>query len=390
MKLFFIVGEDSGDALVAPLIKSLKTKYGEKVECSGIGGPLMKIEGFNELLPMDQISVIGIWEVLPKIPQLLKIKKALIEEIEQQQPDAVVTVDFPDFNFIIAKALKKRGIFKGKIIHYVAPSVWAWRPARAKKISGFVDAIMCLFPMEVEYFTKHGMQAIHVGHPLISSGMKEANPNEFRQANDIPESANAVGVFFGSRESEFKKLSAVIKQSVQMVGETYQNVHVIVPTLPKFEYEVQQLLQDFPIKVYVTSNPLVKWEAFKACNVAIAVSGTVGLELAYAGVPHIIAYKVNPITALIVRILIKVKHVHLANILLNEGIVPECLQAKCNPYKIAEETIELLKNEERRKDQTQAFKSLGILLGEGEGKTPADKASDFISDVVSLESKPSK
>ncbi len=383
MKLFFIVGEDSGDALAAPLINSMKEKYGEDAECTGIGGPLMKAEGFNELLPMDQISAIGIWEVIPKLPQLLKIKKALIEEIEQQQPDAVITVDFPDFNFIVARALKKRGIYKGKLIHYVAPSVWAWRPGRAKKISEFMDAIMCLFPMEVKYFTKHGMQAAHVGHPLINSQAKQANGQDFKDANNIPDTAKTLGVFFGSRESEFKNLSSTLKQAVQMVQESEDDLRIIVPTLPRLEYNVQQLLSGFPMtQVYVTSNPNVKWDAFKACDVAIAVSGTVGLELAYASVPHIITYKVNPITAFILKLMVKVKFVHLANILLGKSIVPECLQSKCNSEKIAKEVVELYKNKDRIDEQKQQFEKLGILLGEGDSHPPSERASDFICSVV--------
>lgn len=388
MKLFFIVGEDSGDALAAPLIKSMKQKYGDDAECSGIGGPLMKAQGFNELLPMDQISAIGIWEVIPKLPQLLKIKKALIEEIEQQQPDALITVDFPDFNFIIARTLKKRGIFKGKIIHYVAPSVWAWRPGRAKKISEFLDGIMCLFPMEIEYFTQHGLQAVHVGHPLISSQAKAASGDDFKKANDIPDSARTLGLFFGSRESEFKNLSSVLKQAVQIVQETEEDIRIIVPTLPRLEYNVQELLSDFPLKqVYVTSNPITKWQSFKACDVAVAVSGTVGLELAYAEVPHIIAYKVKPITALILKLMVKVKYVHLANILLNKSVVPECLQSKCNPEKIAQEISELFNNTDRINDQKQEFKKLGILLGESDSHPPSERASDFICKLVKEKTK---
>lgn len=391
MKLFFITGEDSGDALAAPLIDALKAKYGDNLNCMGIGGPMMEAAGFNILLPMDQISVIGIWEVIPKIPQLFKIKKALVEEIERQQPDALVTVDFPDFNFIIAKTLKKRGIFKGKIIHYVAPSVWAWRPGRAKKISTFVDAIMCLFPMEVPYFTQHGMMAENVGHPLVTSGARKARGDFFRKENEIPNGVKTLGVFFGSRESEFKNLSETLKNAVQLISDTEDDLRIIVPTLPHLEYDIQKLLSDFPLdKIYVTSNPLVKWDAFKACDVAIAVSGTVALELSYAGVPHIIAYKVSPVTALILRLMVKVKHVHLANILLEKSLVPECLQGKCNPEKIASEVIELYTNKERCDTQISGFEELDELLGGKNPMRPPNRAMAFIENVISKKSKAAK
>ncbi|PCI56302.1 MAG: lipid-A-disaccharide synthase [Alphaproteobacteria bacterium] len=382
MKLFFITGENSGDSLAAPLIEALKEQYGDDVECLGIGGPLMKAAGFDELLPLDQISVIGIWEVIPKIPRLLKLNKSIVEEIEKQKPDAVITVDFPDFNFILAKSLKKRGIYKGKIIHYVAPSVWAWRPGRAKKIAGFMDGMMCLFPMEVEYFTKHGMKAAHVGHPLVMSNSRDATGDEFRKENNIKEDAKTIGLFFGSREREFKNLSAAIKEAALLVNDIETGIHIIAPTLPDLEYNVQKLLEDFKLPIYVVANPKMKWEAIKACDVAIAVSGTMGLELAYAGVPHVIAYKINPITALILRVLVKVKYAHLANILLDKGIVPECLQGKCTSNNIAQEALDLLQDEEKRNLQKESFLALGEILGDKNAMSPSQRAAEFIAATI--------
>ena len=383
MKLFFIVGEDSGDALAAPLMRSLQDLTPNEIEFMGVGGPLMEeFEEFDMLLSMDQISIMGIWEVAPKIPRLLKLKTAIVEEIEKQQPDAVITVDFPDFNFLVAKALKKRGKYKGKFIHYVAPSVWAWRPGRAKKMAEFLDGIMCLFPMEVEYFSKHKLKSAHVGHPLVSSGAKDYSGKKFREDNNIPEDVKTLGLFFGSRESEFKKLSPIIKTSAMLVNEVEEGVNIIAPTLPRLEYDVQTLLKDFTLPVYVSSNPLVKWEAMKACDAAIAVSGTVALELAYAGVPHVICYKINPFTAIILKIMTKIKHIHLANILLEKDIVPECIQGKCNPEYIAQKAIELLQSEELCKAQIDAFDKLEEKLG-GQGEmSPSDKAANFILDMV--------
>ena len=386
MKLFFIVGEDSGDALAAPLIRSLREISSNDVQCAGIGGPLMAEEGFDELLPMDQISIVGIWEVLPKIPRLLQLKKAIVEEIEKQKPDAVITVDFPDFNFQVAQALKKRGNYKGKLIHYVAPSVWAWRPQRAKKIATFLDGMMCLFPMEVPYFTEHNLKAAHVGHPLVASDAKAANGKEFREANNIPDDAKVLGLFFGSRESEFKNLSPIIKKSAILVDEIEEGIHIVAPTLPKLEYEVQSLLKDFTLPIYVSANPNVKWEAFKACDVAICVSGTAALELAYTGVPHVICYKVNPITALILKFMIKVKHAHLANILLEKEVVPECIQGKCHPETIAQHAIDILQQEELAKAQKDEFEKLEEKLGGQGTMAPSQRAAEFILNTIQIQS----
>lgn len=383
MKLFFIVGEDSGDALAAPVIRALREHpSSEHIECTGIGGSLMEAEGFESLLPMDQISVIGIWEILPKLAHIMKVKKAIIEEIELKQPDAVITVDFPDFNFHIAQNLRDRGVFKGKIIHYVAPSVWAWRPDRARKIAQFLDGVMCLFPMEPEYFTKHKLKAEHVGHPLIVSEAKQATGKIFRKDNRIPDTAKTLGLFFGSRESEFKNLSSIIKNAALLINDVEDDLQIIAVTLPRLEYDVQTILKDFGLPVYVISNPLMKWEAINACDVGIAVSGTVGLELAYAGIPHLICYKVNPITALILKLLIKVKHVHLANILLGREFVPELLQGDCLPEAIAQKTESLLQDEEMRQKQLEGFKELDTKLGLREEQTPSQKAVQFIIETI--------
>lgn len=382
MKIFFIVGENSGDALGGPLINALKEQYGDEVECMGIGGPVMRQYDFQELLPMDQISVIGIWEALPKIPRLIKIRKAIFEEIEKQQPDAVVTIDFPEFNFLVAKGLKKRGNYKGKLIHYVAPSVWAWRPGRAKRISEFLDGIMCLFPMETKYFDDFDIRTEHVGHPLIASPAKTARGDDFKKVNGIPDDVKTVGLFFGSRESEYQNLAPVIKEAALLVNDVEKNVRFIVPTLPDLEFEIKNVLKDFPISVYVTCDPQSKWQAFKACDVAIAVSGTVGLELAYAEVPHLIAYKVSPVTAMILKFLVKIKYAHLANILLERIIVPEFLQGQCVPELIAQEVLDFLQDENKAQEQIKQLSEVDAMLQNSEDIRPSQKAAQFIAQMV--------
>lgn len=384
MKLFFIAGENSGDSLAAGLIreiKAIKAESGVRVECLGVGGPLMKAAGMNILLPLDQISVIGIWEVIPKIPRLFKLFKAIAEEIIKQAPDAVITIDFPDFNFLIAKSLRKRG-YKGKIIHYVAPSVWAWRKNRAKSVSAFLDGLICLFPMEPDYFKPYNLKATFVGHPIVETSVDSAQGQTFREANDIPHNAKTLGLFFGSRESEFKNISQNIKISAALVKEGVGEIKFIVPTLPSTEYNIQILLKDFDLPVHISSNQAFKWESFKACDIAIAVSGTVALELAYCGIPHIVVYRTNPLTYLILKFMVKVKHVHLANILLQEEIVPEFIQGKCKPEKIAEKIVELFSSKEMRMAQLEKFKQVRELMGATQEKKPSRKAAEFTLGVI--------
>ena len=381
MKVFFVVGENSGDVLASALIKKLKEKLGDEVTCLGVGGPMMKDAGYEELLPMDQISIMGIWEVLPKIPRLLKINKAIVEEIEKQNPDVVVTVDFPDFNFMLGRSLRKRGVYKGKLIHYVAPSVWAWRPGRAKTISGFLNAIMCLFPMEVEYFTDQGLPTKCVGHPVTETKALQGDGDMFKRENDIFPDDKTLGVFFGSRESEFKKIGPILCQAAQIIDEIEDNLKIIVPTLPDLEYEVQKILEGFTLPVYISANPNVKWDAIKACDVAVAVSGTVALELAYAGIPHIVVYKTSTINAILFKLMAKVKHAHLVNILLGEDVVPELLQGNCTPEKIAEAVLSLSNDKEAQARQKEKFAEFRKRLGESDGQSPSEKAAEFVIEV---------
>lgn len=382
MKVFMIAGEDSGDALGADLINALEEIHGDTLECMGVGGSMMRAAGFDELLPLDQISVVGIWEVLPKIPQLLKLNMAIVEEIEKLQPDIVVTIDFPDFNFIIGKRLKKRGKYTGKLVHYVSPTVWAWRPARAKNVSLFLDGMMCLLPLEPEHYTKHGLAAKFVGHPIIAHNLRNIDPTEFREVNDIKPEQKTLGLFLGSRESELRNIAPVIRKAASYVREVYPDIQIIVPTLPNKEFEVQRTMTGFPPPMIVTANPLVKWEAFKACDLAIAVSGTVALELACAGVPHIVTYKLNPVTGFILRLLVKVKTVHLASIMLGKVVVPEFLQSKCDAGLIAQEIIKMIKDSSIGEAQKLEFLKLYEILGGGDPKTPSQKAAEFVTEIT--------
>lgn len=380
-KVFLIAGEPSGDALGAALMREIRNQASEPVEFLGIGGPLMEEQGLASLVPMDQLSVMGIWEVIWQISRLIKLISGVVDEIEKAQPDIVITIDLPDFNFEVARRLKKREAIKSRIVHYVAPSVWAWRPGRARKIAGYYDGILCLFPFEPPYFQKYGLKAKFVGHPLIES-TKDYDGGAFREKNAIAQDDLTLGLFLGSREAELESLSAILKEATQVVKEQYPDLRIIVPTLPQFEYNVLKVLEDWGHETTVVSDPDLKWDAFAACDVALAVSGTVGLELAYIGIPHAIAYKTHPLTWLAIRLLVKVRYAHLANILLDKDVVPEYLQGKCNSLEIAKGLLKLLKSEEMRQNQIRELQKLPGLLGTGDDRTPSQKAAATVISML--------
>ena len=377
MKIFLVAGEVSGDVLGAQLIRALK-KQRTDIEFSGVGGDLMTGAGMENLLHLSSLSIMGIWEVLGELRRLRDIVVSICQEVEKRQPDVVVTVDFPDFNFYLSKQLKKRGIYKGKIVHYVAPTVWAWRPGRAKKIAKFLDGLICLFPFEPPYFKKHGLEAVYCGHPVIEEKLQPTSGAAFRKLHGIKDGTKTLGLFFGSRQKELANLGEILKEAALMTAEQVQPLALIVPTLPHLEFEVLKLTENMPIPAYVTADPAKKWAAMQACDAAAAVSGTVGLELAYAGVPHVIAYKMSPLTGLIVKLLVKTKHAHLANIMLKKTIVPELLQTQCTSANIRTALVKLFKQPKAVEFQKKAFSKLGKMLGEN----PSEKAAAFVLKVA--------
>jgi len=373
-KIFLIAGEASGDTLGASLMESLVPSG---AECVGIGGSLMEAHGLDSLLPMNELCVMGLWEVVAQLPRLLKLINGVVEEVEKAAPDVLVTIDLPDFNFQVAKRLKKRGIFKGKIIHYVAPTVWAWRPGRAKKVAAFLDGIMCLFPFEPPYFKAHELSAKYVGHPIIRHSHK-VDTQLFREKFGLKKDDFVFGLYLGSRPSEIDRHKEVFRDAVNFLLEQYPHLQIILPTLPDVQHDALNAVAGLNVSPLVISDPAAKWQAMRACDLAMAVSGTVGLELAYMNVPHVISYKTHPVTAVILRLLVKVKFAHLANILLGKGSVPEFIQGRCKSLLIATELTRLIKDNALRAKQKVAFHDVRKILKKDVGDNPSDIAAKYI------------
>lgn len=377
--VFLIAGEASGDALGASLIRALRKQAGETgVAVSGIGGPLMKAEGFETLLPMSELCVMGLWEVIGHLPRLLRLIDGVVEEIEKRQPAVLVTIDLPDFNFRVAEKLRKRKIFTGKIVHYVAPSVWAWRPGRAKKIAKFLDGLLCLFPFEPPYFEKEKLAAEFVGHPLVESALQETDRFAFRAERGIPDDALCVGILLGSRAGELEKHAKIMTATIDVLREQYPEMHIIAPTLPHLEFEVSKALENLGENVHISTDQTHKWQAFAACDMALAVSGTVGLELALMGVPHVIGYKMNILTWAMLRLMIKTRYAHLVNILLGRGVVPEFIQSKFTVLNLSRAIMLLIRDAGVREQQKKDFQGLETLLRAGDGAPPSEKAAAFV------------
>lgn len=385
MKYFLVAGEPSGDVLGGKLIDAIK-EQDPNAEFYGIGGTVMVNAGLNSLFPMSELTVIGIWEAMMRLPQLLKIRKAIVFEIEKLQPDAVITIDFPDFNFALAKKIRANRNIKTKLIHYVAPTVWAWRPGRAKDVAKYLDAMICILPFEPPFFKKHKLPSIFVGHPITQDDPSSGVGEEFRRTHQVPDDVRLLGLFFGSRQSELHNNAKIIKETAIYIKEQLDDVHLVVPTLESLEYEILQILNDVNIITYVESDYSKKWDAMAACDAAIAVSGTVGLELAYAGVPHVIVYKAHPVTYLMVRLLVKVKYAHLANIILNKPVVPEFLQMRCKSELISAEVLKLLENKAEAQNIVKDLDEVRKALGSDQDERPSAKAARYIMSIINRNS----
>ncbi|MGQ0526774.1 MAG: lipid-A-disaccharide synthase [Alphaproteobacteria bacterium] len=381
MKIFMIAGEGSGDALGAPLMKALKGKLAVPPVITGVGGSLMQKEGLQSLYPMQDLCVMGIVEVLKHAPRLLKLVKEIAFEIERQQPDILITIDLPDFNFRVAKFLKKRGLSKIKIVHYVAPTVWAWRPGRAKKVAQFLDGLICLFPFEPPYFTVHNLSAEFCGHPLVENAPR-GDGKAFRKNHEISEDIKTLGLFFGSRHGEFQAVRDIFIDTVKILQVQHENLHLIVPTLPHLESDVRHALSMLDCPATVISDSQQKWQSFAAMDAALAISGTVGLELAYARVPHVIAYRANVVSGWIFQAIAHVQYVHFVNIIARRMIVPEYLQVHCNAPEISQGLLKLLDSKTAHAMQIAEFKDIAAMLGSKNTNPPSSRAADFVLKIL--------
>ncbi|MBI3419238.1 MAG: lipid-A-disaccharide synthase [Proteobacteria bacterium] len=378
---FFIVAcEPSGDVLGAKIMRALRARLGGKVRFSGVGGERMESEGFHSLFPQSDLALFGVFEVLPKIPMVLRRLEETARAIREQKPSAVITIDGPDFSFRLAKKMKGSGI---PFIHDVAPSVWAWRPGRARKIARLYRHLLALLPFEPPYFEKENLGCTFTGHPVIEKIGNEEEAMRLRQRLGLAPQTKILCVLPGSRRSEIKHLAPIFGKVLGRAKNKLGDAVVLVPTVPQVAKYLEPYLQSWPVKSIVLLDENEKYAAFRASHVALAASGTVSLELALAQVPHLVAYKLHWLTGLIYLILIRLKHFNLVNILLKRLEVPEFIQLNCTTDKITKGLLSLWSDEAARAHQRQAFLEVRKLLQVGTA-LPSEKAAEAICGVAGV------
>lgn len=325
--IFVVAGEPSGDALGARLIAALRRETAGAVEFAGIGGPEMEAAGLGSLFPMSELSVMGLVEILPHAMRILNRMRQAAAEVDRLRPAAVVTIDSPGFAHGLVRRIHDRSIPR---IHYVAPTVWAWRSGRVHKFKRHFDHLLCLFPFEPPYFEAVDLGCDFVGHSVLESGADKGDGMRFREAHTISPTATAICVLPGSRRSEIDRHLPVFGEAVTAFAAGRRDLAIVLPTVPGLRSHVEETVAQWPAPVIVTEGRAEMYDAMAASDAALAASGTVALELAMARVPTVVAYRMNALTVAIARRMLRVSHVAMLNLILArqglEPVIPERLQ----------------------------------------------------------------
>lgn len=372
LRVFVVAGEHSGDHLGAGLIRALRSRV-PALDVSGVGGDEMAAEGLKSLFPLSDIAVMGIVPVLVRLPHLLRRIRDTAEAAVAARPDALVIIDSPDFTHRVARRV--RAVAPGiPIVDYVSPTVWAWRAGRAAAMRAYVDHLLALLPFEPEAHRRlGGPPCTYVGHPLIErlDALRPA-PHE-RAARERP----TLLVLPGSRRSEIRRLTAIFGEAVGRVARQVDGLDVVLPAVADLADEIRARVAHWPVVPRVVTGEPAKLTAFRAARAALAASGTVTLELALAGVPMAVAYRVSPFETWL-RFVVKVPSIVLPNLILGENAVPEFLQGACTAEALALAIVPLLRDTPARAAQCAAFARLDGLMSIAASSTPSRQAAEQV------------
>ena len=329
-KIFIMAGELSGDILGEGLINQLKKLSQNKIEIYGVGGAKMIAQGLKPIFNIKSLSIMGIFEVLLKIPSILMLLKLAKNKIIEINPDIVITIDAPGFNLRLQNSIKD---LKIKQIHYVAPSVWAWKSYRAKKIAKFLDHLLVLFPFEKNLFLKEGLNTTFVGHPIAFDN-KFINNKYYTEKSLNNKAITKIAMLPGSRLGEIEKLMPVFIKSAILLNKDYKSIKFYVVTLKEYRNKIQGYFAKTNLDYYVTDNHEEKYNIYSKVNFVLCASGTVTIEVAKASTAMLVVYKLNFITWLIVRAMVKIKTATILNIISKDNIIPELFQKEVNETNI--------------------------------------------------------
>jgi lipid-A-disaccharide synthase len=378
--IFIIAGEPSGDALGGALIAALRRQVGDGLRVAGIGGERMREQGIDSLVPLADLAIAGVAEVLPRAPLILRRVRQTVAAIQQARPDAVVTIDSSGFSWRVAHGLRRRGE-RLPLIHYVAPMVWAWRASRARRMARWYDHLLALLPFEPPYFEQVGLACTYVGHPVIDGGAGKGDGARFRAAHGIAADTLVLTVLPGSRGGEVRRLLPIFGATLRRLEAAIGEFRVAVPTVENVAERVAAGVADWPGAPIVLRRDAAKYDAFAAGRAALAASGTVSLELAMAGLPMTVAYRLARSTEILLDRVLKVRQVNLINLILGRPLVDEHLGPNCTPERLAATLLGLIRDEKVRAAHREGYDEAMRLLGAGE-ILPSAKAAETILEII--------
>ncbi len=357
MRLSLAAGEISGDQLGAGLLQALLNLEPNLLP-AGIGGPALARSGCRIWQPMDILSVMGLWEVLGRLPQLLRFRRQFLQQLQQWQPDLYLGIDAPDFNFPVEAQMKRHGV---PVVHYVSPSVWAWRENRVKTIRDSCDHVLCLFPFEADYYARHDIPASFVGHPFARQIPLQPNRQAARDRLALDDDHRWVALLPGSRMSELQRLAPIFLQAAQSMLRQEPELAFVLPAAgPRQQAWLQQQINQAGLQEHILCLNGHARCVMQACETGLIASGTAALEALLCKLPMVVAYQVHPMTATLIRRLklMKTKQFSLPNILHGGELVSEYIQEQATPENLAAESLRLLRDPRQQQAQIRRFAEL--------------------------------
>jgi len=386
--VYLIAGEASGDQLGSAVMEALTELYQGQVDFAGIGGEQMQAGGLRSLFPMEELSLMGIGPILKQLPHLLGRIRQTVQHIQARQPDVVLTIDAPDFTLRVQKKVRAlRSGSRPRLMHLVAPTVWVWRPGRAKKVAQYLDHLLAIYPFEPPLFEIHGLMTTFVGHPLALT--PQGNGVQFRRSHGIPSEATVLCLLPGSRRSEIDMAMPLFREVIHKLSLENPRLQVVIPSVSKYRVRIEEMSSAWSIRPLVVEGDDARRDAFAASKAALAVSGTVALQLAAAHLPLVIVYKMASMGPLVLKLSwlkaifrLKGSWACMINILQNKQVVPELLQENCTVERMLEEIRPLL--EDKASPQIPELKEVILKLLPSGCATPQMAIAHAIQDEMKL------
>ena len=379
MKLYLIAGEISGDCIGASLIKSLQNidETARNIEFYGVGGPKMQDSGINSLFSIDQINLTGFLEVLPHLLKISKLIERTVEDILSKNVDMVITIDSPGFTYRVAERIRAIAPHI-KLVHIVAPSVWAYKPGRAKKYARIYDHLLTLLPFEPEYFVVEGLKSTCIGHPVLDQAFFKGSAR-LRAEMKLGDNSKIIAVTPGSRKGEIRRHMPIIRMVFDKLSSTHNIEVIFVQPNEHNIQEIQKFLGGVKFNYSFSTNRL---KSFAVSDCALAKSGTNTLEITASGTPQIVGYKLNSLTFFLLKIMIKIRFASLINIIPNREIIPEYIQSEFNVENLVLALSDLLRDEGRAKSQVAEATKILEKIGLNSEKKPTIRAANIILDML--------